>query len=332
MKIAVVGYGAIGHERVKALQQLRKEGYPIDKIRVYDPNAKEGDIVDFYPSWIDLEKDNPDFVIVATPHDVAVEIVKEVLSWDSASKILMEKPFGRNWTDAKSIYTLFYTSQYEHELFVGFNYRFFEGIEELVYDWSSQKFGEIISINMEIGHGGNPDMINSWKLNPSKGGVNVLLDPGIHALDLLGYFCKDTPIPVWGKHWSGFWKNGLSEEVGLMLEDDKVIINLKSSIVKWRNTFKIEINGTEGYGIVEGRGGNYGPQTYIRGKRWGWQNGKSQKESEELVVTSDCKDSFKNELEFILFGQKTLFSLSPCSVDEAMQTMELYNECMKVIE
>ena len=28
--------------------------------------------------------------------------------------------------------------------------------------------------------------------------------------------------------------------------------------------------GTEGYGIIEGRGRSYGPQKYIKGERWGW--------------------------------------------------------------
>lgn len=73
----------------------------------------------------------------------------------------------------------------------------------------------------------------------------------------------------------------------------KTIFNTQISLNRWRSTFKIEVNGTEGYGVVEGRGKSYGPQSYRTGTRWGWQSGKSQAQSEILMVDKDpCEDSF----------------------------------------
>ena len=328
MKVAVIGYGLIGGERVKALRQLQSEGIPIEKIGIYDPHLisdTRGLIC--YPTIESIKQDNPDWVIIATPHDVAAKIVTEVLTWDC--KVLMEKPFGRSYREAESIYNSI--PDINEKLFLGFNYRFFDPLTQLINDMARLEFGDIISIDMEIGHGGSPEQRKSWKIDPRLGGVDVLLDPGIHLLDLLPFMCF-SPKPLFGKAWNGFWNNNMDEETHLILQDYDTIINLKSSIVKWASTFKVEIHGTDGYGIVNGRGRSYGPMTYVRGKRWGWMlDGKTQKESEKLVATSDCDNSFHDELDALLSG-KNKYLLYPCSAYEALDTMELYEKCLEVIK
>jgi len=67
-------------------------------------------------------------------------------------------------------------------------------------------------------------------------------------------------------------------------------------VCQWRSEFRIEVIGRDGYGVVSGRGRSYGMQRYTRGKRWSWINGRPQVENEELVIESDCSDSFTNEL------------------------------------
>ena len=87
-------------------------------------------------------------------------------------------------------------------------------------------------------------------------------------------------------------------------------LTCRVSNVSWKSTFTIKVLGTEGYGIVNGRGRSYGPQTYIRGKRWGWETAKNQQASEELVLTSNCEDSFADELANILENNGTIAASS----------------------
>src|SRR3990172_2950849 len=104
MKIAVLGYGLIGRERIQALRDLRGSGFAIDPIAVYDPHCPrpggEADLV-----WMDsLEAVaglKPDWVIVAAPHNTAVELVAKVLPW--SARVLMEKPFGRSLAEAQGL-------------------------------------------------------------------------------------------------------------------------------------------------------------------------------------------------------------------------------------
>jgi predicted dehydrogenase len=132
-----------------------------------------------------------------------------------------------------------------------------------------------------------------------------------------------------GWSWEGFWNTGVEEECRLHLDGGSFLIELDISIVRWRSTFRMEVHGTDGYGIVTGRNRSYGKQRYIRGKRWGWQSGVSQAESEELVVETDGNEVFADEMDALLFGSKSN-PLPACSGREAVSTMELLEECRTV--
>jgi predicted dehydrogenase len=180
-----------------------------------------------------------------------------------------------------------------------------------------------------MGHGCNPNIKDSWKLDPIRAGGGCLIDPGIHLLDLCQLMSKDKIKVRCGWSWNGFWKTGIEEECHFLLEADKFLINLQVSIVKWRSTFRIEINGDKGYGIIEGRNRSYGKQRYIFGERWGWQKGCSQVESEILVSEESGEDVFTREIESLLYDVKS--TLRPCSGKEAMENMKLLEECRKSI-
>ena len=332
MRFLIIGNGAIGKKRIEALIKL---GY--SNIFVYD-NIVSEDIFEYtvvFPESLDFNKvqmisieddifkdSPPDWVFIATSHGAAMEWAKVALQW--GSKVLVEKPLGRNYQETQDISSYI---KYPNQLFVGFNYRFHKGVQNLCKDIEENKFGSIISMNMVIGHGGSPEDKYFWKLNNFDGSADSLLDPGIHFLDILNLLFPNKVKPLGGKCWSGFWNTGVKEEVHMLYTAGDSIINLSTSIAKWRNTFRIEVNGIEGYGCLNGRGGNYGVQTYTRGKRWGWSEGESQRESERLVSESDCSDSFLVETESLLKGSKL-----NCTATEALATMKLYDESIRILQ
>lgn len=324
MKISIVGAGLIGKERIIALQDISIK-YPDVKISgVYDPDVKtrqsvsEKFNVPVFDKLDNVLSENPDWVFICTPHDAVEETIKH--AFNANSNVLVEKPLGRNLEECNKI--LKYKPA-DKELFVGFNYRFFAGIEYALKDCRDGKFGKLISVNLTLGHGNAPGMEKSWKLDPIHCGGGCLIDPGVHLLDLINNIsCGSLKISSVSS-WKGFWKTGIEEEAHLLMTDDNnTIFNTQISLNRWRSTFKMEINGTEGYGIVEGRGRSYGPQTYRTGLRWGWQSGKSQTESEILVIDNDaCNDSFIKETASVL-GKENYLS-SPCNGEGARSVMSL---------
>jgi predicted dehydrogenase len=243
------------------------------------------------------------------------------------SQTLMEKPFCCSYQEALELTSLLKNKK---QLWIGFNYRFFPGIAQAIIDKNNNKFGEIISVNLILGHGGAPGNESSWKLDPIRAGGGCLLDPGIHLIDLCHLLSPKIIKPICGLKWQGYWNTGIEEETHLIFEAENFIINFQVSIVKWSSTFRLEINGKEGYGIVTGRGRSYGKQIYTCGKRWGWLEGKNQSQTEEIVLETDCNNSFKDELLGLFSGQND--RLSPCSIQEALKSIKTYDQCLKIID
>ena len=212
---------------------------------------------------------------------------------------MLEKPLGRSLKECDEIIT---STESVSKLHVGFNYRFYDGINAALRDAKNGVFGKLISVKFTLAHGNAPGMEKSWKLNKDRCGGGCLIDPGVHILDLMLLLSSGTLKIDGMSKWSGFWNTGIEEEVHLLLSDEmQTIFTADISLNRWRSKFSMELNGLEGYGVVEGRGRSYGPQSYRRGKRWGWQSGVNQSDSEELIIGSHAADnSFYNETKQLL--------------------------------
>lgn len=324
MVVAVLGYGLIGQERVKALLQLQREGFPVARIIVFDPALGHQPIqagkVDSAGSLEDVARARPDWVIIATPHDAAAALAVQVSGW--GVRVLVEKPLGRSLEEARRIAAC---AQFPGQLSVGFNYRFYPGIRRAILDAQSGRFGRLINVSMTLGHGGAPGMEQTWKLDPVRAGGGCLIDPGVHLLDLCLLLAQPRLAVAAATKWEGFWNTGIEEEVHLLLKSGETVFNLQISIVRWRSSFRLEIHGVDGYGIVTGRGRSYGQQRYMFGERWAWQTGKPQAGTESLVCESDGAQTFRDELAALF--DPVSGALPPCSAKEALDVMELLDEC-----
>jgi predicted dehydrogenase len=326
--IGFVGAGLIGNERMKAFATLVNEGRRLRAVGVVDPYLAEAasraakigaPILD---SVVALIAAQPDIVVIAVPHDSAPTLTTALL--ESGIRVLLEKPMGRTFSEATALAA---KRRYPDQLLIGHNYRFFKGVSRLLEDLRRGIFGEPISLSLLLGHGGSPNDVKGWKLDPRRAGGGCMLDPGTHLLDLACQ-AEGGPLEVLSGHtWSGFWSQGIEEHCHVLLSGTIIpTIQIEVSIVRWRSTFRIELFGTEGYGLLEGRGRSYGPQTYRRGFRWGWRSGRSQVESEELVVTTSGEEVFADELRALLYPAEQ-HGATVATADETLQTMELLRRC-----
>jgi len=336
MKIAVIGGGLIGMERLNSLAALSKshESQNIQITCVVDPDATRLEkIKEQFGCAASTHLDDalntaPDWVFICTPHDSVLDIAKLCLS--QQCNVLIEKPLGRTLAECDQILGLVPTKS---QLAVGFNYRFYPGIHAALKDALAGEFGQLISVNMILGHGNSPGMEKSWKLDPIKCGGGALIDPGVHLLDLALLLAGNSDLEVLGgKTWSGIWNTGIEEEIHVILKSQSdTVFNIQASLNRWRSTFRLEINGTHGYGVVDGRGRSYGPQTYRKGQKWGWQSGKTQSQSEIVVVDSDpANDSFTDETALILGlnskQSEGSLKIHACNADEGRNVMRLLDQ------
>lgn len=292
VRVAVVGLGLIGRQRVEALQRITG----VRLVATIDPGVspERGETgVPHHRAVAELPIDSYDCAVVAVPHDVAVGVARQLLG--SGRPILIEKPLGVSGTDARELEAL--AAGLDRPSFVGYNYRYLPAIAELVRLADSGNLGTPRNLDLLIGHGGHPRSGEGWKLDPVRAGGGVLLDPGVHLLDLLlrltpGVRCTSIEATY------GFWPTGIEEDVVASFRRERTISTVRVSHVRWVNTFRVELFGEEGYAIAEGRGGNYGPMTLRTGRRWAWTVAgvTSQRESEQTWNFGEVNDSLHDEL------------------------------------
>ena len=331
IRAAVIGVGLIGRERLQALFSLKAEGQQIAIAGIYDSNQElcRSTALEFgtsvFGSVESLLQEDLDWVMIALPHDSAVQVALAALQ--SGASVLMEKPMGRDLNEAKKL-----VQCGGERLHVGFNYRFYEGISHAVRDIRRGRFGTVVSIEFVLGHGCAPGQQETWKLNELSAGGGCLIDPGVHLLDLCIQLAPNGIKALGGSSWRGFWNTGIEEEVSLLLQAGEFSINLRISLVAWRSTFLMRINGTDGYGIVTGRNRSYGKQRYTIGKRWGWREAESQAASEVVELEDDGLDVFKRETEALLFGSNRKEEWPRiATAQDALEVMNLLDEIRSVL-
>jgi predicted dehydrogenase len=272
-RILVVGHGLIGRQRADA---VREHGARL--AGTVDPVAPGRDDAPHFAALADVPADSYDAAVIALPHDLAVQTAHAVLG--AGRPVLLEKPLGLRAEQAQRLVdaaTALPTPSY-----VGYNYRFLPAVRTILEQAGQGALGTLRTVDLLIGHGGHPGSAEGWKLKPEHAGGGVVLDPGVHLLDLL--LLLDPDVALQGAvATQGFWGTGIEEDVVLTFTHDRLIATVRVSHVRWVNTFRIEVVGEDGYGIAEGRGGNYGNQTLRLGQRWAWSEpgAPGQRETEE---------------------------------------------------
>jgi len=322
LRVLVVGYGLIGRQRAAALNGLavaRLAG-TIDPAG-QDPSAQSG-----APHYRDLAAVPPglyDAAIIAVPHDRASELATTVL--EAGRPVLVEKPLGITGQEAQRLQQLADTLSLPS--FVGYNYRFLPAVSAVLELASSGGLGQLRNLDLLLGHGGHPGSHEGWKLDPQRAGGGVLLDPGVHLLDLLLLLAPEvecTDIQA----TRGFWQTGIEEDVVASFRGRQLLATVRTSHIRWINTFRVELIGEDGYALIEGRGGNYGPMSLRLGRRWAWSEpgAPSQRESEQELSFGAENLSLNEELRAVVGcwrGEEQSGPAHPATMTEARAVTEL---------
>jgi 1,5-anhydro-D-fructose reductase (1,5-anhydro-D-mannitol-forming) len=331
LRIAVVGLGLIGRQRVEALQRLAGASLaatvdPLASPTPAEPRAPHHRLL------AELSPDSYDCAIVAVPHDVAVDVARQLLHAGKA--ILIEKPLGVSSSDARELETL--ADALKRPSFVGYNYRYLPAIAELIRRAQAGDLGRLRTLELLVGHGGNPRSGEGWKLDPVRAGGGVLLDPGVHLLDLMLRLTPEVRCTAI-EATRGFWPSGIEEEVLASFRHERTIATMRASHIRWVNTFRVELFGEDGYAIAEGRGGNYGPMTLRIGQRWGWTTPgvTGQRESEQTWNFGEHNDSLHDELTDVVArwngDDPSVSQPRPASMSEAREITELCEQLYTMI-
>lgn len=249
LRTIIIGMGKMGKIRLNAL--LKHGGFKI--VGVCDNDM--GTLQSFdYPKYSDWRKGiidaNPDVVVVCTINLVIPEIV--CFAIEHGCHVFSEKPPGRNLADALRMKDV-HDKHPNLVLKFGFNHRYHNSIMEAKALIDSGIIGKPVFVRGVYGKAGNINFATEWRNNPSLSGGGILLDQGIHMLDLIRYFLGDI-AEVYSSIDNLVWKEIPTEDSAYIVfkTNNGEIASLHSTSIQWKHKFDMDIICDKGYIALNG--------------------------------------------------------------------------------
>ena len=265
--------GVVGKRRKHFIE--KNKNYKI--IAVSDITFKKNQFkknVYYYKNYESIKKHNLDCVFVTLPNYLAPIVTSEFLKKNIS--VFCEKPPGRNIHDIKKIIKV--EKKSKGYLMYGFNHRYHGSVEKAKNIIENKLLGEVLNIR---GLYGKSKIVSynkgEWRSKKKFAGGGILLDQGIHMLDMINYFCG--PFKNFKSFVSNrFWKYDIEDDVFAIFKNSKgVIASIHSTAIQWEHKFRIEISLQKGSielnGILSGSK-SYGAEslTLVKVKRNKFKN------------------------------------------------------------
>lgn len=248
LKIGIIGLGKMGLIRYKEFvknphTEVTHGADPKGEHYVNYPDvacsAKAQDVID----------SDVDCILVATPNRFTPEMV--VAALDAGKHVFSEKPPGRSVEDIESIIEAEKRNP-GLKLKFGFNHRYHAGIQEAKRIIDGGRLGRILWMRGVYGKSGGEGFEDTWRSDKSLSGSGILLDQGIHMLDLFRYFAGDF-TEVKGMVTTAYWDIPMEDNAFALLRNEQgTVAMLHSSSTQWKHKFNLEIYCSDGLLSVNG--------------------------------------------------------------------------------
>lgn len=266
LRCGIIGYGYMGQIRLQNASDhsdLIVAGV-CDPFRQLNEEKIRTPIFSTYQALIDS---GIDIAFVCTPNNITPDAT--IYALEHGCHVFCEKPPGRNLNDIQRIVTV--EQKYPgRKLIFGFNHRYHPGIADAKAIVESGAMGNLLWLRGVYGKSGGNDFEKSWRNDPAIGGGGILLDQGIHMLDLFRFFCGDFPEVI-GMTTTAYWTIPVEDNAFVLLRSGAgVVAQLHSSATLWKHTFRLEIGLEKGYLTVSGllsKTGSYGRETLLVGRK-----------------------------------------------------------------
>lgn len=323
VKTVILGMGKMGAIRYNG---LKKHG-GFEVIGICDTNQANlaGYNEKSYTDWkICIDECDPEAVIVCTFNAVIPDIVCYALT--RKMHVFSEKPPGRNLQDTMRMKKASEANP-ESVLKFGFNHRYHNSIIEAKALIESGLIGEVVCARGVYGKAGNPTFVNEWRNDTNVSGGGILLDQGIHMVDLLCYFMGEFS-QVKSSVNTLVWKEMQTEDSAFAILETKrgQTASLHSSVLQWKHKFDLDLICTNGYIALNGlltSTKSYGEErmTYYR-KDLAARSGSLGKPIEHTMVF-DWDDSWDYEHAEFYSAVTNNVPLEQGTIQDAVQVMDL---------
>jgi predicted dehydrogenase len=321
LKVAIAGFGIVGKRRFQYIKE-----HPFLKVTaICEQNPFEKNLeyseLNCYTNYKDLlSQEDLDVIFICLTNNIAAEVT--INSLKKGLHVFCEKPPGLNVQEIEEVIKV-EKSFPKLKLKYGFNHRYHQSVQKALDLINSEKLGKIINLRGVYGKSSVIPFSGGWRSSRELAGGGILLDQGIHMLDLMRLFSGEFK-EIKSFISNNFWKHDVEDNAYALLKDEKGrVAILHSSATQWQHKFNLEISLSKGHielhGILSGSK-SYGEERIKIGKKSN-ENKNGLLESKTIKFLED--NSWRDEIfEFASAIINDLPVESGTSYD-ALETMKL---------
>ncbi len=246
-KVGIIGYGKMGKTRHTALDEIGKGKV----IAVSEPNLTEplDDIPNVSHDEI-INNPDIDIVLVCTPNFLNKELTIKALK--AGKHVFCEKPPAFTAEEVAEIQEVEKNSD-SRKLMYGFNHRHHDSVIRMKEIVDSNEFGKIIWMRGRYGKSVTEDYFDNWRAKKELAGGGILIDQGIHMLDLFLHLAGDFDS-VKAEVSNLYWNLEVEDNAFVILRNSKsgIDASLHSTMSQWRHLFSLEVFMEKGYMVLNG--------------------------------------------------------------------------------
>lgn len=248
LRVGIAGYGVVGKRRHACVD--RHPGMKVVAVcdRALPATLPEG--IKAFATYEELLREDLDVLIVCLTNDIAPDAT--IAGLERGLHVFCEKPPGRDLHDISRVRNVERANP-GLKLMYGFNHRYHDSVRDALKLIRSGTMGRIINMRGVYGKSqlitfNQPD----WRTKRDIAGGGVLLDQGVHMVDLMRLFAGEfTEVHSFVTN-SAYGYDVEDNAYALMRTAEGVVGMLNSSATQWRHRFHLDVNLEKGSVILGG--------------------------------------------------------------------------------
>lgn len=288
------------------------------------------DLPNLLPEEI-ISRPDIDAVIICTPNYLNKPFT--IQSLKAGKHVFCEKPPCFTGLEMKEI-RRFESSCNGKKLMYGFNHRHHDSIIRMKKIVDEGKFGKILWMRGRYGKSVTKDYFSEWRASKEQAGGGILIDQGIHMLDLFFYLGGDFDR-IKAEISNLYWNLEVEDNAFVILKNTQtgLVASLHSTMTQWRHLFSLEVFMETGYMVLNGlitSTMSYGKEILSIAKNRSITPASTWKDEERTQYIDN--HSWRYEMDFFFNAIKYDKPISIGNSSDAQKLMNIIDEIYKNID
>ena len=265
-----------------------------------------------------------DAIFICTPNYLNKPLTIQAL--EAGKHVFCEKPPAFNSNEVEEIIVA--EKKSGKKLMYGFNHRHHESIRHMKKMIDSNEYGKLLWMRGRYGKSVDKTFFDTWRAKKDLAGGGIMLDQGIHMLDLFIMFGGEYDS-VQADVSNLYWNLEIEDNVFAIYKNTitGVVASLHSTMTQWRHLFSLEVFLEEGYLVLNGlktSSGTYGDEVLSIAKNRSTAPAATWKDEEHITFPTDI--SWASEVKHFLDAVKNDTPIQIGSSADALAVMKLVDK------